>query len=84
MPTGTTDEDDGLSAILGPCQVGSGGELVGDGDPRRAQLAAGGVVAAPPVLERGEPGAADRDVGLAVPPRPPEGVSDRAPRAGSP
>ena len=42
----------GWRAVLGPRQVGGAGELVGDGDPRRLQLAPVGVGAPAPVLER--------------------------------
>ena len=57
------------------------GQLVGDRDPCRRQLATGGVAAPAPVLERRDPGAADRDVALPVAPGAPERVGDHAPRA---
>ena len=60
-------------------QVGGAGRLVGDRDQGRLQLAAAGVGAAAPVVERREAGAADRDLGLAQPPGAAEAVGDRRP-----
>ena len=59
-------------------QVGRRGGLVGDRDQGRLQLAAAGVVAPAPVVERREPGAADRDLGLAEAPGAAEAVGDRS------
>ena len=57
-------------------EVGGGRGLVGDGDHRRVQLAAARVGAPAPVVERREPGDADRDVALAVAPGAAERVGD--------
>ena len=77
VASGAADQDRRLHSVLGPDQIGGGGELVGDGDPSRAQLPAGRVAAATPVVERFEAGAADGDVDLAVAPRAAEGVGDQ-------
>ena len=58
----------GMPRVLVAGQVGRGGELVGDRDRGRRELAALAVGAPAPVVERRQPGAADRDVGLAEPP----------------
>ena len=50
--------------------------LVGDRDLGRLERAAAGVGAAAPVVERGDAGAADRDLGLAEPPGAAEAVGD--------
>src|SRR6185436_20546904 len=63
------DDDDRLARVLAAHEVGGAGDLVGERDPGRLQLAAAAVGPAAPVLERGDPGRADRDVRLAVAPR---------------
>ena len=73
----SADEHGRLHRVLGPCQVGGGGELVGDGDPGGLQLPSAGVGEPAPVLEAAQPGAADRDVDLAVAPGASEGVGDQ-------
>ena len=67
----------GLHRVLGTRQIGGGGQLVGDRDPGRPQLAAAGVGASAPVLQRRESRAADRHVALAVAPGAAEGVGDQ-------
>src|SRR5262249_7584605 len=57
-------------------EVGGGGELVRDRDPRRAQDVARAVDRTPEVEERAHAGDADRDVGGAVPERAAERVRD--------
>ena len=52
------------------------GQLVHHRDPGGPQLAPGGVGPSPPVLERGQAGAANRHVALSVPPSAAEGVGD--------
>ena len=68
--------DGGLARVLGPREVGRGRGLVGQRDPGCAQLAALGVAPAAPVLERGQAGAADRHVALAMAPGAAERVGD--------
>jgi uncharacterized membrane protein len=70
-----------LKAVLGPRQVGRRRELVDDRNPGGPQLPPERIEATAPVLERSDPGASDRDVGLALAPRSPEGVGDHHPRA---
>src|SRR4051794_16426432 len=71
-----THPDGGLPGRLVTGEVGGGGRLVGHRDERRAHLAAGRVRLSAAVVERPEPGAADRDVGLAEAPGAAEGVGD--------
>ena len=68
------DDRGGDAAGLVADQVGGRGRLVGDGDQGRFQLATAGVVATAPVVQRGEAGAADRDLGLAEAPGAAEAV----------
>jgi drug/metabolite transporter (DMT)-like permease len=81
VAAGAANEHHGLPAVLGPRQVGSGGELVDDRDQRGSELPTEGIVLAPPILERVDPGAPDRDVGLAVAPGSPERIGDHDRRA---
>ena len=70
-------DDRGRNArALAQHELGGAGDLVGDGDHRRAQLVADAVVRAAQVAERGDPGDAERDVGRPLPPRAPERVAD--------
>src|SRR3954471_7272245 len=76
MPLESAHHDRRLARVLVAHEVGGGRRLVGDGDPRRAQLAPRAVAPAAPVLERPQAGDPDRDLGLAVAPRPAERVGD--------
>ena len=77
------DDRAGHARVLVPAEVGRRGELVGDRDHRRGQLAALAVAPAAPVRERLDPGAADRDVRLAQPPGAAEAVGDHHRRRGA-
>src|SRR5918999_1102814 len=70
------DADGGLGGVLAADKVRGGGGLVGDRDLGRAEEPSRAVREAAPVLQGRQPGAADRDLGLADPPRAPERVAD--------
>jgi hypothetical protein len=77
VPLGAPDQHRGPRAVLGSSEIRRGSQLVGRRDPRRLQLPAGRVPPATPVIERAHTGAADRNVALPVPPRPPKRVGDQ-------
>ncbi len=66
----------GIAGRLALGQFGGGGDLVHDADLGGGELPTGGVGGPPQVDDGSYAGAADGDVGQAVPPRPPEGVRD--------
>ena len=78
------DQRRGQARVLVADEVRCGRGLIGDRDHRRPERAAAAVGPPAPVVERDEPGAADRDVGLAMSPGPAEAVGDddRGPGAG--
>jgi hypothetical protein len=49
---GAADDHYRLTAVLGPTEVGGGGELVRDRDPGGLELSADGVAAPAPILQR--------------------------------
>ena len=72
----TPDDGDRARAGLALRQVRGGGELIAHGDLRDEQLVPGGVDHPRVPGEHGDPGGADRRVGLAGAPRAPHGVGD--------
>ena len=66
----------GRPAVLPRVELGGGGQLVGDGAHGRAHDPAVGVGRAAEVLERQQPGHADRHVDDAPAPRPAERIGD--------
>jgi hypothetical protein len=64
-PLEAADQHRGLARVLCPGEVGRRGDGVGHRDGRDAQLAAAGVAAPDPVVERLQPSRADRHVHLA-------------------
>ncbi len=75
------DGDRGDARVLPAHEVGRRRGLVGDRDPGGVQLAPVGVGAPAPVLQRPQPGDADRDVDLPVAPGAAERVADDDGRA---
>jgi drug/metabolite transporter (DMT)-like permease len=73
---GAANPHHGLQSILGPREVRGSSELVDDRNPGGYQLPPERIGATAPILERPDPGASDRDIGLASAPRSPEGVGD--------
>ena len=71
-----TDDRGGNARALAQHELGRAGDLVGDGDHRRAELVAGRVARAAKVTESRDPGHPERDIGRALPPRTPERVAD--------
>ena len=72
--SGAADERGGPAGGLAEGELGGRGDLVGDGPDGRAHHPAVGIGRAAQVLERGDPGHADRDVDDAPAPRPAERV----------
>jgi drug/metabolite transporter (DMT)-like permease len=76
VAAGAANQHHRLQSILGPRQVGRSSELVDHRNPGRSQLPSERIGSTAPILQRPDPGTPDRDIGLASPPRPPEGVGD--------